>query len=439
MPAPFDDPQAAADARLERALTALARQTRSLERLQLLVEASKVVTSTLDLCQVFDSILEQATRLTAADRASLFLVDAEHGQLWSLIAQGLDHHEIRLPIGRGLAGWVAQHGASVNLADAHSDSRFDASFDEVFGYRTSSILAMPVRSRHGRVVGVLELLNKRGGSFNGPDLELIEGIAGYAGIALENAQLHKASLARERVEHELQLARTIHQGVLPEGLPSIEGFEVAVRQDTCSHVGGDYYDFLRLGPTTHLFVIADVEGRGAQAALVAAAFHEALHTLAGNVRAIETIAGQLNQSVLRAGHGSRTLSAFLGLIDGGGRALHYVNAGHPSPLLLSARGASPLDEGGAVMGAFPGATFRRGKRQLEKGDVVLGFTDGLTEATGLGGREYGVERLLMVAGARGGQSAREVVDAVYGDVAEHASCNGGLDEDDRLLVGIRAL
>jgi serine phosphatase RsbU (regulator of sigma subunit) len=409
------------------------------ERLQLLVEASKVVTSTLDLCQVFDSILEQATRLTGADRASLFLVDVEHGQLWSLIAQGLEHHEIRLPIGRGLAGWVAKHGSSLNLADAHSDSRFDASFDEVFGYRTTSILAMPVRSRQGRVVGVLELLNKRGGSFNGADIELVEGIAGYAGIALENAQLHKATLARQRVEQELLLARSIHQGVLPQGLPSIEGFEVAVRQDVCSNVGGDYYDFLRLGPTTHLFVIADVEGRGTQAALVAAAFHEALHTLAGNVRAIETMAVQLNESVLRAGHGARTMSAFLGLIDGTGRALHFINAGHPPPLLLGPRGASALEEGGAMMGAFAGAKFHRGRRRLEPGDMLLGYTDGLSDAHGLDGHEYGAERLLMVAGARAGQSAREVVDAVYGDVAAHGSCNGGLDEDDRLLLGIRAL
>ena len=122
---PGQDPQAELSARLERALHALERQTRAIERLNVLVEASKVLTSTLDLCQVFDDILVLAARHTGADRASLFLVDAEREQLWSLVAQGLEHHELRLPVGGGLAGWVAKHGVSVNLLDAHSDSRFD--------------------------------------------------------------------------------------------------------------------------------------------------------------------------------------------------------------------------------------------------------------------------------------------------------------------------
>jgi serine phosphatase RsbU (regulator of sigma subunit) len=91
------------------------------------------------------------------------------------------------------------------------------------------------------------------------------------------------------------------------------------------------------------------------------------------------------------------------------------------------------------MGAFPGQSFRRGTKKLNKGDLILGYTDGITASTGLGGGEYGLERLIMVAGSRGGQSARDVVDAVYGDVEAHASGNGGLDADDRLLVAIRSL
>lgn len=436
MPNP-EHPRDDVSARLERALRALERQTRSVERLQLLVEASKALTSTLDLYQVFDSILELATRHTGADRATLFLVDVERGQLWSLVAQGLQHREIRLPVGRGLAGWVAKEGLAVNLADAHTDARFESGFDELFGYRTRSLLAMPVRGRSGRVVGVLELLNKRNGSFTSADIELVEGISAHAAIALENAQLHKASLRRQRVEQGLQLARAIHRGVLPQAAPRIEGFEVAVRHDACSHVCGDYYDFLPLGKDAQLFLIADVEGRGAPAALAVSAVHATLHTLADNVRSLESIAAQLNERLRQSGE--RHMSAFLGLIDVPGRTLHYVNAGHPPPVVLGRAGATPLSEGGALLGALAGASFRRGKRRLEPGDVLLGYTDGITDATGLGGGGYGLERLIMVAMARAGDGARELVEAVYGDVEAHASCNGGLDADDRLLVAIRSL
>jgi sigma-B regulation protein RsbU (phosphoserine phosphatase) len=420
--------------RLEKALEALERQKRTVERLSLLVEASRTLTATLDLCEVFDGILAFATRHTGADRASLFLVDAERGELWSLIAQGLGHKEIRLPVGKGLAGWVAKHGLTLNLPDAHQDPRFDPRFDEIFAYRTRSIVVMPVRSRQGQVIGVLELLNKKGGPFSLADVQLMDDISVHAAIALENARLHRNTLERQRVEQELALARAIHESLLPRSA-RIEGFDTAVRRRTCSSVAGDYYDFVPLGSSSHLFAVADVEGRGARAALEASVVRTALHTLAGSVRGLEEIAAQLNASILDDGGAS--VSMFLGILDLPSRRLHYVNAGHPPPVVIGPTGAAPLREGGAMMGVLPGARFERGSRQLEPGEVLIAYTDGVIEATGLGGREYGIERLVMTAAARSGQSAEEIVEAVSHDLEAHASLNGGLDHDDQLLVAIQ--
>jgi sigma-B regulation protein RsbU (phosphoserine phosphatase) len=420
-------------ARLEEALAALERQQRTVERLSLLVESSKTLTSTLDLCQVFDSVLTLAARHTNADRATLFLVDAERGELWSLVAQGIGHREIRLPIGHGLAGWVAKNGQTLSLPDAHKDARFDPRFDESLGYRTGSILVMPVRGRDGRIIGVLELLNKPSGPFSVADIQLMDGFTVHSAIALENARLHRNSLERLCVEQELALARSIHEKLLPHE-PQIEGFDTAVTRATCSRVGGDYYDFLPLS-RGHLFVIADVEGRGTRAALGAATVRTALHALAGSVRSLEQIAEQLNASVVDGGGGCA--SVFLGILDLPGRRVHYINAGHPPPVVVGPKGASVLREGGTLMGVLPEARFERGSRRLDPGEVLLAYTDGITEATGLGGREYGIERLLMTASSRSGESAREIVDAITVDVETHASCNGSLDEDDRLLVAIR--
>jgi phosphoserine phosphatase RsbU/P len=428
-----DDSASNVAARLEDALAALARQQRAVERLTLLVEASKTLTSTLDLCQVFDSVLTLAARLTRADRATLFLVDAERGELWSLVAQGIGRKEIRLPIGQGLAGWVAKNGLTLGLPDAHQDPRFDPRFDEIFGYRTGSILVMPVRARDGRIIGVLELLNKQGGPFNAADIQLMDGFTAHSAIALENARLHRRSLERLRVEQELALARAISERLLP-GEPRIEGFDTAVTHAACSSVGGDYYDFVPLS-RGHLFVIADVEGRGTRAALGASTVRTALHALAGSVRSLEQIAAQLNASVVDGGGGCA--SVFLGILDLPGRRVHYINAGHPPPVVVGPRGAYVLGEGGTLMGVVSEARFERGSRRLEMGEVLLAYTDGITEATGRGGREYGMERLLMTASSRWGQSAREIVDAIAVDVETHASGNGNLDRDDRVLVAIR--
>jgi len=423
--------------RLERALQTLERLTRSVDRLNLLVEASKVLNSTLDLAQVFASILEIATRQTGADRATIFLVDAARNELWSLLAQGLEHKEIRLPLGRGLAGWVAQNGVSVNLTDAHSDSRFDPRFDELFAYRTQSILVMPVKGRDGRVVGVLELLNKRGPGFTAADIEFVEGISIHSANALENARVHREAVARQRHEQELELARGIVQGLLAE-IPAARGeVELAVRSERCPEVAGDYYDLLPLGTRGDLLVLADVGGRGATAALAAATVHATLHTLVEHVHSLESIAYHLNETLRKSTRAGLYLAAFLALVDPGKRTLHYINAGHPPPLLIGRRGVLPLREGGCLMGLVEGAAFARGSVQLEPGDLVLAYSDGVTGTTGITGHEYGLERLAMVAGSRRGQTAAEVVEAVWSDLAAHTGERGA--GDDRVLLALRQL
>ncbi|MGE0453991.1 MAG: PP2C family protein-serine/threonine phosphatase [Vicinamibacteria bacterium] len=424
-------------ARLERALQTLERLTRSVDRLNLLVEASKVLNSTLDLSQVFASILEIATRQTGADRATIFLVDAAKGELWSLLAQGLDEKEIRLPLGRGLAGWVAASGASVNLTDAHSDSRFDPRFDELFSYRTQSILVMPVKARDGHVVGVLELLNKRGGGFTAADIEFVEGISVHSANALENARLHRDAVVRQRHEQELVLARGIVQGLLPELPAGRSEIELAVRAESCPEVAGDYYDLLPLGSRGDLIVIADVGGRGASAALAAASVHATLHTLVEHVHALEGIAYHLNETLRKSTRAGLYLTAFLALVDPVKRTLHYINAGHPPPLLAGRRGVVPLREGGSVMGLLEGADFVRGSVRLEPGDLVLGYTDGITNATGTTGHAYGLERLAMIAGSRAGHAAADVAEAVWSDLAAHTG-EGELS-DDRVLLALRQL
>jgi serine phosphatase RsbU (regulator of sigma subunit) len=424
---------------LSQALKVVDRQGRELERLGFLVEAAKVLNSTLDLFELLERILRMTTSQTGADRATLFLIDAERGELWSWIAQGLERKEIRLPMGKGLAGWVAQAGEPVNLADAYSDPRFDSAFDGLHGYRTQSILVMPVKARDGRIVGVLELLNKAGGTFNEADIACLDGISSHAAIALENARLYRESRERQRLEHELALARSIQMSLLPDAPPSLPGFDFAVRYDACSHVGGDYYDFIPIDAQALLFVIADVEGKGVSSALIAAGVQATLRALTHHVHAIEDIAFHLSESIRTSARGGRYLTLFLGMLDGRSRAIHYVNAGHLPPLLLRNGSSIPLEEGGTVMGLFPRSRYKRGIHRFQPGDRLLAFTDGITEARDAGDREFGTDRLLASAVRLSDRSARDLVDGICRDVDEHSAGNTGPSGDDRLLLALCAL
>jgi len=405
------------------------------ERLQFLVETSKVLNSTLDLPELLEIVLGLTTAQTRAERATLFLVDAARQQLWSLVAQGLGQQEIRLPFGKGLAGWVAQTGEIVNLADAYESPQFDAHFDRKFGYRTRSILVMPVRDRGGRIVGVLELLNKRGGPFDDVDIEFLESISVHAAIALDNARLHKESLERQRLERDLALARTIQQGLLPKAPPRLHGLDVAVRHETCYFVGGDYYDFLPVSGS-QLFVIADVEGKGASSALVMSNLQATLRTLVRHVHALEGVMYYLNQALLESTRGEKYLTLFLGLLDLPRRGLHYINAGHLPPLVIGANAAPrPLQQGGPVIGLLPGLRYARGYVELQKGEVVVACTDGITEASNAAEEQYGLERLAHTVAQQRARPAAEIVDAVFDDVNGFSA--GAERRDDRVVLALK--
>ena len=160
----------------------------------------RALASTLDLDPLLHLILDTVTELVDADRSTLFLLDEERGELWSKIAQG-DlgvAPEISVRLGEGVAGWVARSGKTLTLDDAYQDERFNPEFDRQSGYRTRSILCVPLADKRGRTIGVIQALNKRSGPFTADDVELLQSLAGQAAVALENARLYESVLAQKR-------------------------------------------------------------------------------------------------------------------------------------------------------------------------------------------------------------------------------------------------
>jgi HD-GYP domain-containing protein (c-di-GMP phosphodiesterase class II) len=165
-----------------------ARLLGRIEKLQAILEVAKALTAERQLDVLLDRIVASAARVADADRCTLFLVDVDRGELWSKVAQGT--REIRVPLGSGLVGAVAATGQSINVADAHLDPRFNRSVDAATGYRTRSILSVPMRNTRQEIVGVLQALNRRDGPFTDEDEELLVALGGQAAAAIENAVLH---------------------------------------------------------------------------------------------------------------------------------------------------------------------------------------------------------------------------------------------------------
>jgi phosphoserine phosphatase RsbU/P len=445
---------------------ALAERRGAMEELSCIVEATKRLNSTLDLGELIHIILQIATRQTGAERGTVFLVDKEREEIWSLVGLGLAQHEIRLPITKGIAGCVAREGAAIRLENAYDDTRFEPEVDKRLGFRTGRLLCLPIRNEDGVIVGVLQLLNKKE-PFTEEDEAFIDTLSIHVAIALERAQLHAERIEKEKLERDLELAREIQAGFLPEAPPGFAGVEIAVSHRASQRVGGDYYDFLAVpvidpcagnaaeigaagtesgapngGASREnlLMVVADVEGKGAASALVMANVQATLHALADRVEPLEKLPATINQKLLDGGRASaaagrhtKYLSMFLGLLEHGGRKLRYVNAGHVPPALIRADGTVEyLELGGMIVGLFPGVEYECGVVELRAGDVLVACTDGITEAMDVAGNEFGKPELAASVAAKRERAPQEIVRAVIAEVEKHSK--GGMYEDDRILL-----
>jgi len=416
---------------------AAAESQKQIQQLSLLFEATRLLNSTLDLAELLDLILRIAKTEVKAERGTVFLVDRQNKELWSIVAQGLESAEIRVPFGRGVAGHVAETGKPINVEDAYTLEFFDRSFDQKFNYRTKSLLCLPIRHRSNEIVGVIQLLNSVNGKFTAEDQEFLEKLSGHMAMALENARLHREALEKQRMERDLAVARNIQQSLLPQTPPVVHGYDIWVTNEPCFECGGDYYDFLSLGPSTLLVVVADVEGKGVASALVMSNLQATLRALSMHLHSLEVLMLSLNEMMFNDTKSEKYLSCFLGLVDTKRNGLHYINAGHCPPILVSGVDGSfqKLEKGGTVVGLFPDVEYERGSLQMAPGDILVLSTDGISEACNINEDEFETEGIAASVAKHRHLPAREIVSLVLAEVNEFA--RGGPHIDDKVLMVVK--
>jgi sigma-B regulation protein RsbU (phosphoserine phosphatase) len=372
---------------------------RELARQRKLVHASYALHSTLDLDELLRRILDAAIEGVNADRGTVFLLSEDGTEVWSRVLQGDQTLEIRLPLAQGIAGAVAATGQTICIDDAYADRRFDRSWDERTGYRTRQILCTPIRNRRGEIAGVFQILNKREGRFTAEDEEYLSALSIDAALALENARLHRAALDKERQDRAIALARDVQRQLQPAWRDERAGPIAATGlNELCEHASGDYYDVLAPLPDGRVGVaIGDVSGHGLQAALVMAetrAFLRAL--LLTRPHDLTTAMDRLNDLLVPDMVDGRFISLFVAIVDPRTGLVEWCNAGHNPPLLLRREDDRPRELGptGCVLGVVPGAGCDRGEPfTLAPGDVLLLYTDGVTEARDRDRVLFGTDRL----------------------------------------------
>jgi phosphoserine phosphatase RsbU/P len=386
---------------------------KSLER-AVLLEVGRALALPLGLAQVLEAIMDQLRRIVHYDAAGIYLLEKETGQIAAEATRGYPpefSQDDRLKFGEGIVGWVAKTGESVSVADTRADTRY-----LVARQQTRSELACPIVSQ-GRIIGVFNLENDELDAYHEGHLEFLKTFASQAAAAIERARLLNQALEARNLERELEIARGIQSSFLPEGPPAIPGLDLAGLNIPYREVGGDYFDYIRIVDNQLGLAIGDVSGKGVAAALLMAAFRASLLAEIRNHFAIRRILKKVNRLLYESTDDGKFVTAFYGVLDAKNRVFTFANAGHNPPLLLRANGTVEwLSEGGLPLGVMEDAKYEERPVALATGDVLVLYTDGVTEASNDIEDQYGVERLEALVRKNATRPAAEIVEALRDEV-----------------------
>ena len=403
---------------------------KSVER-AVLLEVGRALAEPLELSQVLDTIMEQLRRIVHYDAAAIYLLDRETHEVVAEASRGYPPElteALKLLEGEGIVGWVAKTGEAIIVPDTRKDTRYVAARPS-----TMSEMACAIVSQ-GRIIGVFNLENDDLDAYHEGHLEFLKTFASQAAAAIERARLLDAALEARNLERELDIARGIQASFLPERAPQIAGLDLAGVNLPYREVGGDYYDYIPIVDNQLGLAIGDVSGKGIAAALLMAAFRASLLAEIRNHYAIRRILQKVNRLLYESTDTGKFVTAFYGVLDAKNRVFTFSNAGHNPPLLLRADGRNEwLTEGGLALGVLEDAQYEERPVPLSLGDVIVLYTDGVTEAMDAQEEQYGTQRLETLARSLAKGPAQELVAAIVGDV-ERFTGERHLNDDLTLVV-----
>jgi phosphoserine phosphatase RsbU/P len=359
-----------------------------------LIEASKSINSTLDLYELLEIILNIAVKETHAKAGTIYLKDNKTNEIWSKLSASDKKVEIRLSLGQGIAGQVGQTGETINIINSGFHPKFENYYDKETGFGTKSMLCMPMKNIKDQIVGVFQIMNSSHGEFSNVDEEFLSGLSVHAAIALEKADLYKKALEKEALEHEMAIAQTIQQGLLPKVIPQINGYTIVF---PAKAIGGDYFDFIFTKQNVIRFCVADVCGKGVPAALLMATLRTAVHVFDTNntIESIKDFAAKLNAFIYESTPSNSFITFFYGELNVLTGTMLYFNAGHIHPVLLDEN--SKIKEfvtHDIALGLVERYNFRVLSTNLNHGDIFFVFSDGIVEAMNETNQEFGETNIL---------------------------------------------
>jgi sigma-B regulation protein RsbU (phosphoserine phosphatase) len=363
-------------------------------QLESLVEISKVVNTKLDLPEILESFRKSATQNLNAQFCTIYLIDEEKQTIYSAAMDDPRLETIEMDIGTGVSGTCAKTGERIITNHAYSDNRFSSDIDKKIGGHTENLCTVPMKNYNGKIIGVIQLMNKPGG-FTYEDAQFLEALAVPAAIAVENNYLHKMELKNKMLKRDMRMASEVQRMILPETFPSINNLCASIIYKPYYQVSGDIYNFVKFNDNTVGVAIGDVSGKGVSAALIMSTVMALFSTMSKAITSTKEMCNILNNTVVAFTKSKKFCTFFYGVIDLQNNKLFYTNAGHNPPILVKRNGGSKFLKGNdPLFGAIEGHMYEQHEEDLHEGDIIFFYTDGVTESSNHKGEMFGEERLI---------------------------------------------
>jgi len=417
----------------------------TIDKLRMLLDITKKISRSLDLQEVLNQVMDTLDSLIPYDAAGIFVLQCLDRELVpegeepctfkAEAVRGYDIDELsdlHLKLGEGFIGSVALSGAPVISPDVRKDAVYINARD-----RTRSEMVAPIIS-NDEVIGVFDLESDELSAYSDDDLDVLMLLASQVAIIIEKVMLHEQMIEKKRLQGQLEVARQVQLELLPPSDPELSGFDISAYNFPTEEVSGDYYDWVRMYDDEIGIVIADVAGKGVPAAILMSFLRAGLRSATHTGYATNISMAKVNYLLWESIERNQFVTAFHGILDASNRTLSYSNAGHNPPLLLKANGdISFIVHGEQPLGMFEDTRYHEYHLLLEPGDVLVLYTDGVTEAQNPAGEEFGRDRLAEAVKENYDLPARELIASLEMAVLAWTA-NAGANDDVTFFV-IKAL
>jgi len=397
-------------------------------------EIAVAIGSQTEVSTITDLIVSKCNHKIKAEQGCILLLSGDEASPFKTYVRKIESSSKLIPIhlSTTLMGWMLKNQSPLIINDLQADSCF-----QNLALKTDfkSLLMVPLKHRN-KLTGLFCVFNKEE-EFNQNDQRLLSIVAAQSAQIIENARLREEEKKLQKIEKELLIAREIQQGLLPKQMPQVSGFDIYGYSLPTQQVGGDYFDFLTLPDGKLGIGIADVSGKGTPAALLMANLQAALRSQALTNCAPSVGVANANRLLCQSVEKGKFATLVYGCLNPAEKKFAYVNAGHNPPFVFSGSEVVTLDKGGLLLGMLEDAAYEQGEVSLKSGDLLVMYTDGVTEAINETEAQFEDERLIRVVRENIPKPAKQIAELIIKEVKAFQGLQP--QSDDITLVIVKVL